>query len=528
VDERAGLAALPRPGDTIDRYRIVAEIARGGMAAVFAVMRSSIGGFEKLLAMKVMLPHLSSEQHFVQMFLDEARLASQIHHPNVCPVFDVGQHEDTPFLLMELVRGRSLSAIASHVRAASGAPPVGPAFWLHALAHAAEGLHAAHEARGSDGKPLGIVHRDVSPQNILVGYDGRVRVVDFGIAAGRGRLTGTRTGELKGKFAYLAPEQVSRDQAIGRTVDVWALGVVAWELIAGRRLFAADDEAKVLWSVMSDSIPDIAREAPELPDAAARAIMACLERDPSRRTATAKEVAMAFASAAAQMAGGRALDLGGPMELFFGSERALEEAKLAAAVTQTGGGALAATAPDATRVEPAAANDEPVTQLATVAPPQAPRRRAAIPLAVGALALAAAAGGAWFLAGRLGGRDTAQGRGAIPALEGSVQGSGTTASPIVTPVIRVNVDPSARLVLVDGMRHDERPIEIPLAGDARAAVEIVGADGSIIKHDIGRDDDGRRPPPAPTRPPALKCRLAALHPLGLRVRRVDQDAVRAR
>ncbi len=307
MQEAQGLVALPRAGDTIDRHVVVGEIARGGMAAVFAVRRQGVGGFEKLLALKMILPHLAGERHFVEMFLDEARLASQIDHPNVCRVLDVGTHRTAPYLLMELVHGRSLAAIEARAAGVSLDETARIAFWLGVLAQAAEGLHAAHEARGADGESLGIVHRDVSPQNVLVGLDGRVRVVDFGIAAGRGRLVGTRTGEIKGKLAYMAPEQIQRDQAIGRATDVWGLGVVAWELLAGRPLFKDAEEARVLWSVMSARVPNLAREAPGLPAEAARIVMQCLERDATQRPTDAREVARALAEAAVEV-GGRALD----------------------------------------------------------------------------------------------------------------------------------------------------------------------------------------------------------------------------
>jgi serine/threonine-protein kinase len=324
-----GLTTLPKPGETIDRYRVVAEVARGGMAAVFAVQRTGVGGFEKLLAMKIMLPHLTGERRFVEMFLDEARLASQIEHPNVCPVLDVGQLGDTPFLLMELVRGRTVAAVRDRASATETDPKTMLPFWLEALAQAAQGLHAAHAAKGADGGPLGIVHRDISPQNLLIGFDGRVRVVDFGIAAGRGRLVGTRTGEIKGKFAYLAPEQISRDQPVTGAADVWALGVVAWELFAGRRLFADDEEAKVLWNVMSSRIPDLAREVPDLPSEAARLVMRCLDRDPARRPAEAREIARGLGEVATSLSGGARPDLAVQLERLFGDDRRADEARFA-------------------------------------------------------------------------------------------------------------------------------------------------------------------------------------------------------
>jgi eukaryotic-like serine/threonine-protein kinase len=510
------LPNLPRPGDTIDRYRVVSQIARGGMAVVYAVQRSSLGGFEKLLAMKVMLPHLAGEQRFVDMFLDEARIASQIRHANVVEVFDVGQHEGAPFILMELVRGPSLSALVQRARQAAEAPP--PAFWLDVLAQAALGLHAAHETNGSDGAPLGIVHRDVSPQNILVDYDGRAKMADFGIAAARGRLAGTRTGEIKGKFAYCAPEQLTRDRPLSRTVDVWALGVVGWELFAGRKLFKAEDEASCLWSVMNQRVPPLQTFARDLPDTAASALMACLERDSYRRTSTAKEVAEALSSAAAELSGGRPTDVVGWLERLHGAERRTQEAHFAAALS---GGVEAGSLPVNEAVgqpgTPQDAKDD--TQLSAAGPrTPGPRKNTRF---VAGIFIAAAVGAGWFALAR--GRQSPV---VAAATDSSQQASAATTqvtSPSVSPApeaprLQVAVDPQVRLVLVDGTRHDERPLEIQLGTTGVAVVELVATDGRIERREVRREDDGAslelpaapapgggaRPAPRPTSSPLLR------------------------
>jgi serine/threonine-protein kinase len=311
---------LPKIGQTIDRYRVVGYLGQGGMAAVLAVRRSSIGGFEKLLAVKVMLPHLADDPNFVRRFLDEARIASRINHPNVVHVLDVGQEGRLPFIVMEMLFGRNLSGVLSRMRERDPGACIPTPIALQLLAQTAEGLHAAHEAHADDGAPLGLVHRDVSPQNIFLCGDGRVKVVDFGIAAARGNLSQTRSGELLGKLHYIAPEQVTRSYPVTRSADLWALGVVAWELLAGRRLFAAEGEATTLWNVLEAPIEDLALSAQGLPEEARAIVHRCLERTPSARPATAREVAEAFGRAAATLAGGTASDVAAYMAGLFGDE----------------------------------------------------------------------------------------------------------------------------------------------------------------------------------------------------------------
>lgn len=281
----AALAALPRAGENVDRYRIVAAIAQGGMAAVYAARREGPGGFDKLLALKVMLPHLAVERRFVQMFLDEARIVAQLQHANLAQVFDAGEHHGLPYLVMEFLNGKSLSECLRRASEQGLELPI--EVIVTVLAEAAAGLHAAHEAVSANGSALGVVHRDVSPQNIHVGYDGHVKVVDFGIALAAGRVGLTRTGEVKGKLGYVAPEQLDQQHQVDRRADLWALGVMAWEVFAQRRLFHADTDSSTMWNVMQLPIPPLASVAPTVSPAVAQLIDQCLQRDVSRRPPTA-------------------------------------------------------------------------------------------------------------------------------------------------------------------------------------------------------------------------------------------------
>jgi serine/threonine-protein kinase len=467
------LPNLPRVGDTIDRYRVISEVAHGGMAAVYAVQRSSIGGFEKLLAMKVMLPHLATNAHFVDMFLDEARIASQIQHPNVVQVIDVGLHERTPFILMEFLRGQSLSRLVHRVRESQTQVPI--QVWLTILAQAAEGLHAAHETLGPDGVALGIVHRDVSPHNVFVGYDGQVKVVDFGIAAARGRLSETHSGEVKGKLAYLAPEQLDRAGALTRAADIWALGVVAWEIFAGRRLFAAKDEANTIWNVLNQPVEDIERISPRLPESAARVLSLSLSRQISRRPPTAREVARAYHAAASDLGSSR--DAASVMERLFAAERAVETERLAAAQRRGPPPPLRESDPtsdEALQARPIAVTETTKTELSSAGALRT--RRSSLRNTALVLVLLGTVGlGVSYLGFR---RDPAA---AAPVAIGPVESK---------RIVHVRVDERARLALVNGMRRDDRPLAIELGANDEAHVEVVGKDGEIVRRTIKPGDDG--------------------------------------
>jgi serine/threonine protein kinase len=217
------VGSLPAPGERLGAYEVIAELACGGMAAVYlARRRFEVGGLGKLVAVKVVLPHLR-DREFVTMFLDEVRVAVAIAHTNVVQVLDVGECDGWPYMVMEYLRGQSLDRV---VRRARDQRIVADGPILMALAQAAAGLHAAHETVGDDGEPLGIVHRDVTPRNIHVGYDGCTKIVDFGIAASRGKIVKTQPGVVKGTLHYMPPEMISRAHRVDRRADVWSFGVV--------------------------------------------------------------------------------------------------------------------------------------------------------------------------------------------------------------------------------------------------------------------------------------------------------------
>ncbi len=288
----AKAAAAAAVGTKLGRYYLASQIASGGMATVFLATVKGPGGFEKVNALKRIHPHLAEETDFVDMFLDEARIASRIHHANVCQVFDFGESDGTYFIAMEYLIGEPLSRAMKTVRKNFETldSPRLPILACKIIADAAEGLHAAHELRGRDGNQLNVVHRDVSPQNLFVTYDGNVKVVDFGIASASDRVHHTSAGQVKGKFSYMAPEQ-SRGGNIDRRADVWALGVVMWEMLTLRRLFRRETTVETLTAMLNDPIPPPSTYRPGIHPDLDNIVLKALARDPDQRYSTARELA---------------------------------------------------------------------------------------------------------------------------------------------------------------------------------------------------------------------------------------------
>jgi serine/threonine-protein kinase len=267
------------------------------MATVHLARAVGAGGFERLVAIKSMHPGFASDEKFVAMFLDEARVAARIRHPNVVATLDVEQDDEGLFLVMEFVEGPSLSAMLRALKRRGD--PMPPGIALRILIDALLGLHAAHEQTGPEGEPLNVVHRDVSPQNILVGLDGLAKITDFGVALAEARLSSTRGGEVKGKLGYMAPQQV-RAEPIDRRADVYALGVVLWEVLVGARLFAADNDAAVVHLVLAGPKASPREVRPEIPEPLDRACMRALRADSDARYPTALAFADALEAAAAE------------------------------------------------------------------------------------------------------------------------------------------------------------------------------------------------------------------------------------
>lgn len=291
---RVAVPVPPRCGS----YELLVEIAAGGMATVF-LARKAASRDAPLIAVKRPHRHLASDKGFLSMLVDEARLASSIQHDNVVKVRELGFDNGEPFIVMDYVEGASLADVRKELSAVGRA--IDPRFAVRIALDALAGLQAAHVLHDDKGKPLGIVHRDVSPHNVLIGCDGRASLTDFGIAKAADRVQTTRTHEVKGKLAYLAPERIDKRRLCTVQSDVFSMAVVLWECIAGRRLFRGDEAIETLQEVVSAPIPSLRRIGAPIPQALDDTILRGLSRDLDTRYKTAAD----FAAALEKSAGGR-------------------------------------------------------------------------------------------------------------------------------------------------------------------------------------------------------------------------------
>lgn len=285
--------AQPAPTERIGGYEIIGEIARGGMGTVYLCRRVGEAGFQRLFAVKLMHEHLAEDERFIGMLLDEARLAARIHHHNVVAIVDLGVDHAGHFVVMEYIEGCSLSQM---LKKSGGPPPARLAVPL--MIDALAGLHAAHTVPDDFGRPMNLVHRDVSPQNILVGLDGVARITDFGIATARSRITATRPGVHKGKLAYSAPEQLDGTRDIDARVDVFAAGAVLWSLLTGRRLFRGRTDAETLNNLLHRPVPPPSKINPGVPDGFDEVCLRALQRDRGLRYPSAASMAEAVSQVA--------------------------------------------------------------------------------------------------------------------------------------------------------------------------------------------------------------------------------------
>ena len=287
-------AGPPAPSK-IGRYELCFELASGGMASVHLARVEGNPGFEKLVALKRIHPHLAQEREYVDMFLDEARIASRITHSNVCSVFDFGEADGEYFIAMEYLVGEPLSRVHRRVlsnadqRSSSLLPPR----MARIIAQACEGLHAAHELTDADGESLHVVHRDVSAANLFVTYDGATQVVDFGIAHASQRVHTTDAGQVKGTFPYMAPEQMTA-AVVDRRVDVWALGAVLWELLTLRKLFLRETDVNTMYAVLSGEIRPPSDFRSDISEDLDEIVLKALRRNPDERWQSAREMGKAL------------------------------------------------------------------------------------------------------------------------------------------------------------------------------------------------------------------------------------------
>jgi serine/threonine protein kinase len=320
---------VPRDARDFGSYQLLAKLATGGMAEIYLARPTSGSGPKDLMVVKRILPHLAEDEHFVTMFRDEADLASKLAHKNVCNVLSFGQYAGTWFIAMEYLHGVPLSRMMT--RLSKLGKMLDYRIVAGIIGQACEGLHAAHEARGPDGQLMGVVHRDVSPPNIMVTGDGMVKLLDFGIAKARGANSRTRTGTVKGKNAYMSPEQIL-GKPLDRRSDIFALGVVMYEMLAIRRLFHRDSDFLTFKAITEEPIPDIRDRRPDLPPGMRAAVIQAMARDPGGRFDTAQAFGNAVRNSVATLGGPAPMaDLARLLSLDFADEMASRDEILKAA-----------------------------------------------------------------------------------------------------------------------------------------------------------------------------------------------------
>jgi serine/threonine protein kinase len=316
----------------IGRYEVIDHLASGGMGQVYLARATGLGGFERRVVVKTLDPNTTEDDDaFVTMFLDEARLLGQLHHQYIAPIYEVGcDDEGRYYLVMDYVHGETAEAVWKRSSDRGRQLPI--AFSLTVVAAIATALDYAHSARTADGSPLGVVHRDVSLSNVMIGYDGAVKLIDFGIAKSANRGTKTAVGMLKGKLAYLAPEQVVH-KAVDRRADIFALGIVLYELTTMARAFRAESDLLTLEKITTGTVTPPSQMLRGYPAALEAIVMKALQVDPAARYQTAGDMALAIERLAADF--GMPLGHGaitGPMTQLF-SERRRRLARSSADVT---------------------------------------------------------------------------------------------------------------------------------------------------------------------------------------------------
>jgi serine/threonine protein kinase len=277
------MSALKKP-IPFGKYYLLERINVGGMAEVFKAKTFGVEGFERLLAVKRILPNIAEDEEFITMFIDEAKIAVQLQHANIAQIFDLGKVDESFFIALEYVHGRDLRSIFDRMRNKGDSLPIAMASYV--IMQVCEGLDYAHNKRDAQGRELNLVHRDISPQNVLIGYEGEVKLIDFGIAKAAGKASKTQAGILKGKFGYMSPEQV-RGLPIDRRSDIFAVGIVLYELLTGERLFIGESDFSTLEKVRNVEIMPPSSYNKKIPQELERVVLKALARDPDDRYANA-------------------------------------------------------------------------------------------------------------------------------------------------------------------------------------------------------------------------------------------------
>lgn len=418
------------PGRILGRYELLVPIAAGGMAMVWAARMKGTRGFQKIVAVKTMLPKLSEDQQFEQMFLDEATLASKVRHPHVVEILDLGEESGVLYLVMEWIDGVPLNQLMKAAKKKRGAIPLPIA--IRIVTQACAGLHAAHEIMNDEGESVGLVHRDVSPQNILVTFDGVAKVVDFGVAKATAVGDGaTGAGQIKGKVGYMAPEQIKGDD-LDRRVDVFAMGIVLYALTTGKHPFRRESEAATMYNIASpDAVIYPSRAVPNYPEALEKVVTKALAKERDQRFETANSLLRALDALPASLRGATDADVGAFVRELLGDERDRQKQELAKALEradareqeQTSSGLVPAIplshqSSTTLAAQDAGTGSDITGAVATDIDHPFRKRSRKTPLAIGAVVVVLAAGAYFVITS-----------GSEPAVEDVAQKNGTSAQP---------------------------------------------------------------------------------------------------
>lgn len=290
----------PSERTAFGKYTLIARLATGGMGEIFLARLSGVAGFEKLVVIKRVLPHLAAQDRFIAMLLDEARIVARLSHPNICQVQELGEVDGEYYIAMEYLEGITVADLLR--RLSKQGQVLDPRIVIAMTVQTCEGLHAAHELVDRGGQASNLVHRDVSPSNVFITTAGMVKVLDFGIAKTPDRLARTRTGAVKGKWAYMSPEQILR-QPLDRRSDIFSLGIVLFESLTGWRLFHHPSEYQICRAITESDAPSVRNFQPALPEPLAQVVARALSRDPTLRFATARDMGKALVEASASLGG---------------------------------------------------------------------------------------------------------------------------------------------------------------------------------------------------------------------------------
>jgi serine/threonine protein kinase len=438
--------------DRLGRYELLLRMASGGMASLWLARIAGPEQFEKLICVKKVHEHLVEERRFIEMFVDESRIAALIGHPNVATVFDMGHIEGQYFMALEYVHGHNMQELLRFMR--RGEDTMDWAYAARMVADAAAGLHAAHELKKPNGDSMGVVHRDVSHQNILLSYDGHVKVVDFGIAYAKERIASTQARTLKGKAAYMSPEQATQ-QPVDRRSDIFSLGVVLFEALTLRRLFKSGTEVETLLRVRRARVPRPRLIQPDIPVALEKIVLKALALKPSSRFQTAAELQEALDEMLMRQERvvGQA-QLSGLMDRYFSGQREEKDRRIGLAVENRPHpehGALLFSEDD----------EASLTNVPTASGMSERLERWGWPLAYGGLGVALAVLIVLLLVDRLGGSNNVDAhatvRKAIPSKPKDASGNGmrkrTSTPRTVSLTITVKPDSARAHILFDGTAH---------------------------------------------------------------------------